>query len=195
MKRTSFVSVLLLIAFGVVIYLVYLWVTPPEFRVSRLEEEQAIYSIIINDILNKEDLLGEKTESSGIDANEYSDYVEERLPELKGETWNDYQEVNMQSYYLINYLPPNTPFTILSGAESEQIYRDGWEAYKDKYPNSYRIISFSRIGFDSEFSQALVLKVYGTPTETGGFSEGTFLLFQKKHGAWILIQELMAWIT
>ena len=191
MKRTYFVLVSLLIVYGIVIYLVYLWVIPPQSLDSRLEEEQAIYSII----LSKEDLLVEKTEPGGFDANEYRDYVEKRLPELKEETWNDYQEVNMQSYSLKNYLPANMPFTFLSDVEIEQIYQDGWEAYKDKYPNSYRIMSFSRIGFDSRFSQALVLKVYSAPTEEGGFSEGTFLLFQKKHGVWTLIQELMAWIT
>jgi hypothetical protein len=191
MKRTDFVLVPLLIVFGVVIYLGYLWVTSSQSPDSRLEEEQAIYSII----LNEEDLLGEKTEPGGFDANDYHDYVEERLPELKEETWNDYQEVNTQSYFLKNYLPANMPFTILSGAEIEQIYQDGWEAHKDKYPNSYRIMSFSRVGFDSRFSQALVLKVSSAPTEEGGYSEATFLLFQKKDGEWTLVQELMAWIT
>jgi hypothetical protein len=191
MKRTYFVLVALLIVGGVVIYLGYLWVTPSQSLDPRLEEEQAIYSII----LSKEDLLGEKTEPGGFNTNEDRDYVEERLPELKGETWNDYQEVNMQSYSIKNYLPVNTPFTILSRAEIEQIYKDGWEAHRDKYPNSYRIMSVSRIGFDSGFSQALVLKVYSAPTEEGGYSEATFLLFQKKNGVWTLIQELMAWIT
>lgn len=191
MKRTYFVLMALLIVGGVVIYLGYLWVTPSQSPDSRLEEEQAIYSII----LSKEDLLGEKTEPGGFNTNEDRDYVEERLPELKAETWNDYQEVNMQSYSIKNYLPVNTPFTILIGAEIEQIYQDGWEAHKDKYPNSYRIMSVSRIGFDSEFSQALVLRVYSAPTEEGGYSEATFLLFQKKNDVWTLIKELMAWIT
>jgi hypothetical protein len=191
MKRTYSVLVSLFIIFGIVIYLVYLWVTPPQSLDSRLAEEQAIYSIIIS----REDLLAEKTEPGGFDANEYRDYVEKRLPELREETWNDYQEVNTQSYSFKNYLSVNMPFTFLSGVEIEQIYQKGWEAYKDKYPNSYRITSFSRIGFDSRFSQALVLKVYSAPTEEGGYSEGTFLLFQKKHGVWTLVQELMAWIT
>ena len=191
MKRTHFVLVSLLIIFGAVIYLVYFGVTPKQSLDSRLQEEQAIYSMI----LSKEYLLVEETEPGGLEANEYPDYVGQRLPELKEETWKDYQEINTQSYSIKNYLPTDAPFTFLSDAEIEHIWDGGWKAYQDKYPNSHGIMSFSRVGFDSGFSQALVLKVYSAPTEEGGFSEATFLLFRKEHGVWILTQELMAWIS
>ncbi len=191
-KRT-FIILAALLACGIIIFLVYLWVMPSESHTSRLAEEQSIYSTIINGPV----ALEEKTSLgfanlSGIDF----EYLKNGLPELQEETWLDFQKSNKESYPIKDYLSPSSSFVLLSDTEA-QIYQDGWKTFYKDYPAAYGIIALSRIGFNSSFSQALVLKGYygGSTTGDESYTDGRFIFLQKIHGTWTMAGELIAWIS
>ena len=86
----------------------------------------------------------------------------------------NFQENNRQSYLIQNYLPPAHNYILLSANDIQQRPDGGW-------------VSLSRIGFNSNFTQALVLlsqnaKVKGSVDICNEFYE----VLQKANGTWDL---------
>jgi len=195
-RKRAFLIFVSLLAYGAIIFLVYLWVMPPLSHVSRLEEEQEIYSSLVR----KSDVLEDTTIIGWSDfSKDYLEFIKRGLPKLEEETLTDFQKRDNASDLIKDYFPTHISYIFLSSPEIEKNYQDGWEAFNNKYPDSHGITSFSRIGFNFRFTQALVFKEYGNPAElgsdNGSYGEGTFILLEKKNDVWSVIGELLMWVT
>jgi hypothetical protein len=112
---------------------------------------------------------------------EIARYITNVFQNISQETLSDFQEINKQSYPLKDYFPPN----IYNNPNNQQ-------------KTSWRQISFSRIGFDSSLTQALVLVRdchYGCLHDTGNYHDvGGFFLLHKADEKWTILEIRTCWI-
>lgn len=98
------------------------------------------------------------------------------FPVVKREAYLDLREQNQHSYLIKDYLPETINNEVTSS-------RNWW-------------FSFSRIGFDSSLTQALVVKEKHIGCESDGFCyrvEGWLLFLQKVNDTWIVKDEPIYW--
>jgi hypothetical protein len=178
-----------LLAYGVFIFLAYLWVTPHPPQASRIQVEQEIYSVLLNSpYIRGSNVWGEHTSLGDVDLSpDTIQYIKNLSPSIMDSTLNDFQKSNRQSHFLKGYLPANNDYLFLSDAEVELLFSD-WEAFSNEHPDVVGFISLSKIGFDSSYTQALVLrssynKLFDAPFEYGG--HGLLFLFRKIGVYWV----------
>ncbi len=149
---------------------------------DRLESEKEIYSLLLAGIYSNGGIplieyttLGYPT-YSGFSEEDFSLW-NNKNHNLKQETFANFVEINQQSYSIREYLPREI---------SDQI-----KGQQDM------LVSLSRIGFNSQLTQSLVVKKSGMGCDNKGdccYSEGSVLFLQKIHDQWIIKDELMNWI-
>ena len=167
---------------------------------SRLSAEREIYLTIIHGVLgifpeellevreythiDELTILGEG-EFQGCTSEWCTQFIANRMPNLKQDTLIDFQKQNRQSFSIKDYLPPIIENSLMHPDDIQQITRH---------------ISFSRIGFNSSLTQALVIveDCHGDGCSNGSgdiYSIGDFLLFRKYNGEWVVEYRFNAWIT
>ena len=170
-----------------------------------LNAEQKVYSALLTDQRKAYNIdpgkfqIVEYTNSGELRGNTPSDSAGysleldiDKFPQLQPETWADFQENNKTSYPINEYLPSTADVILVnpdnfetnSGANSDHFY--WW-------------VSFSRIGFNSSLTQALVLvgdcrgeSCYNT-TSVSIYSQGSYVLLQQKNGEWEIQSYQEAW--
>jgi hypothetical protein len=177
---------------------VFLFVRQQPSHEARLEAEREIYSILFASLVAPEEiseikdftLIDEYTslgDSRGCTPENwcYPSIIED-VPQLRQATLADFREKNNESYPLREYLPSTIDNSLLA-IDAQKAY--WWR------------LSFSRIGFNSSLSQALVLvgdcRGDGCFSSQGEFiyGRGFFSLLEKVDGKWVIQDEAFAWIT
>ena len=175
-----FLSLALIV--GAVLFQAYFGI--PFEPVSRLGAEREIYSALTSENY----IFEEYTTMGDLDlSEEIIQYIKGEAPGIKDDTLADFQGKNSQSYLLKDYLPTNASYMFLSDGEVKQFY-DDWEAFSKQHPNVHVINSFSRVGFNSTFTQAVVwigskAKTSDVPFEYIG--DELIYIFQRIGNRWI----------
>jgi len=171
-----------IIGIGVVATLLFKPIPSP---VARLEAEHEIYTILLTDprfsdgqtnLILEFTTLGEFQEN--ISENSVQ-FITEGLPTLKRETLVDFQEINKIAYPIKGFLPSLNNYSLVNPNVNRQIW---WK-------------SFSRIGFNSSATQALIIVEYFAACENGGceYGTGNFVLFKKVNDKWTIEEYLQIW--
>jgi hypothetical protein len=168
-------------------------VTPP----PQIEtQEYAVYSAMIqqNPIgfdLGPSILIREQT-VSGLDSFERT--LEEGRP-LPARLVDSYRSRNTVSYALDPSLDVELDYALMPEEEFRQIFLRGGSAsarFHDRYPKASGVVSFSRVGFDANEGEAVVLMGYvcGDLCAAGGL-----YLLVKEEGNWKIRESLMEWMA
>ena len=118
-------------------------------------------------------------------ADDTGSFVIDGFTDLQRKTLTDYLEKNEDSYPIKGFLPPTANVKLVNPANGEQLY--WW-------------VSFSRIGFNSSLTQALVLveDCRGDLCFDGSgdfmYRQGYYVFLQKENGEWIIKDQLEAWL-
>ncbi len=143
-------------------------------------------------------IFEERTTVVNVDLSTGEDeYIRQGLRTLDQETSKDFQGINAKSYLLKDYLPSSSDYVFLSRDEIQQLSKDNWKGFSAKYPGENGIGYFSRVGFNPNFTQALVLEGYYAPSN-GPFSTigaGFLIILQKANGKWVEREQLVVSIT
>jgi hypothetical protein len=87
-------------------------------------------------------------------------------------------------------------YVLLDKADFESFFRvkdlEGWEDFYKKYPTSSGYVNFSRVGFNTTFTKAIVFR-----SESCGplCSSGDYILFEKMDGKWRNVDRFNCWIS
>ena len=106
---------------------------------------------------------------------------------LERELINSFKERNQQPYPLEPILDFGVEYQLLTQEEVDELRpldeASGWKLLYEKYPNSYGFVYLSRVGFNADFSQALVFM--GT-FHYERLMEGGYYLMIKQDGRWVI---------
>ena len=127
---------------------------------------------------------------------------------LSEEAFSDFQAKNKEQYRLENKLsvtPPcvfiseekeNTlfPFAQITSIDSYTIQKiqESWRQFYKEYPGMHGILTFSRVGFNSDKSQAVVYVRYD-----GGLMshDGSYFLLMHTSGSWRIQTQKLIWFS
>lgn len=171
----------------------------PPFSPDIASEEYLVYSAVIKRFgqpyTNKLLFIVDRT-IDPFDPEELLDaFDHQQQPYLERATLYDYRRKYHHPCQLTDQFQLSFGYMMLNKESHEEIFKDGctgWCKYFEDYPNSSGFISFSRVGFNPEGSQALVYVIHGC----GGLC-GTsgYMVLKKQEGEWMIQKSMAVWIS
>ncbi len=178
-------------------------------------EEYAVYSALINNSIRDSDADERRSEDadrllvineqpsiwSGFadeNADKFFAELKESSPDLQAEAVNDLRAKSDGHQKLERRFDIEQKYVLVSDEEIEDYFKQsvggGWKAFYQKYPNSGGFVTFSRVGFNADQTQALVYQSHHCGGTWGG---GSYLLLTKKNGAWMIERSVgpAAWVS
>jgi hypothetical protein len=165
--------------------------------------------VILNDTVKSDYIL-----SGSMHKESVLEYTYERLSTYKKDLLKDFRESNQNSTKLEKQSPTDYEYNFVSKVEIDMlleigrkeyseslqkckcIYLDSgssWQPIRRKYPNSWGIYKFSRIGFSSDKKLALVFLAI----EAGDYGDSKFYILEKVDDKWKIKENVgvSSWIT
>ncbi len=161
--------------------------------ITQVDEDYAVYSTILADsrYKNKIIIISDYTLQSAFTP--YS--LNQDISNLSEDTISNYQTVKEDNQKLENNFAVEDNVLLLSEKERSILFRkgqNGWEKFYKKYSNVKGIISFSRVGFNQERTQALVSVSIGCGSLCG---EGNLIFLEKENGKWNVERKIGLWVS
>lgn len=142
-------------------------------------EEYSVYSVVLSD----DGYIDAKTRQVVIRNHTLPGFtggpIQSGIHSLSRETIDDYESKNKSTTPLKAELNLKVRYTLISDEEVDKIFHDpaaGWETFFSKFPGSKGLINLSRVGFNSDRTQAIVHVGIGC----GGTCGDTQVIFLRK---------------
>jgi hypothetical protein len=157
-------------------------------------EEYAVYSAVITQMYVPTKVIVLRNEVAVVGSDTPFRPLLNRLTSLSRATMNDYDAKNKAPHPLRPLFTLPNPYVLIGQEEIDAVYQDqgaGWKRFAEKYPGAPGIITVSRVGFNAQRTQALLLLGQGCGTRCG---RGLYVLLVKKHGTWEIAQEELLYV-
>jgi hypothetical protein len=176
----------------------------PKFQLKTSDNlddlDYRVYSRILDEIFDAESLVAmQEVESGGpFNNHAYIQFLKEQYPELDTMVFWDPVFANDTVYYLENkFSVPSKKVSLISAEEIQYIFHngdinEGWEEFYRRYPNSPGTISFSRIGYNTNKTQAMV-GLGNMYASLGG--EGSLVFLKLEYNRWVIVKIIPTWIS
>jgi hypothetical protein len=159
-----------------------------------------VYSRVLDELFDAENLVvTQEVESGGpFNNHAYIQFLKEQYPELDTMVFWDPVFANDTMYYLENkFSVPSKNVFLISAEEIQYIFHNddinvGWEEFYRRYPNSSGTISFSRIGYNTNKTQAMV-GLGNMYASLGG--EGSLIFLKLEYNRWVIVKIIPTWIS
>ncbi len=116
--------------------------------------------------------------------------------ELLADTIANFKLRNLAIDFLSNRFRTPLPTILITHKEEAELSDKSpghfWETLRQKYPDAIGIFTLSRVGFNSQKTQAVVYVAYRSGEEGG---DGRYVLLQRKDGVWIRQRSAIAWMS
>jgi len=163
-------------------------------------EEEAVYAALFEEMYGEPQMLAlmAETETSPMSTENTDstlEYVLSQMSEVDEETVAGFRVRNDAAYPLRPDMDLGLPYVLLTRDDVDEIFdvnTSGWDVFYTRYPNSPGLTSVSRVGFNADFTQALVY--IGTQSHWLAGS-GHYVLLEKTGGRWQVEQQVMTWIS
>jgi hypothetical protein len=154
------------------------------------QDVQAVYATLLKDYPGTTAVLREDTSGDTFtqDEQEARGYIKSNFPNISDETVNAYLARNAAPTKLPADMDLGVSYTLLTTPEFLEITgKSNWgEVLKERYPGSEGVTAFSRVGFNSAHTQALV---YVTRVLAPLIGEGGYYLLEYDQGKWEIIDQ------
>ncbi|MEO6393056.1 MAG: hypothetical protein ABIP75_14505 [Pyrinomonadaceae bacterium] len=162
-------------------------------------DEYLVYDALLADWLGTDGplriVLGRFTKDRIMD----EDSVDSAKPigDVSKETSNDYGQKNRRRTYelLKDLFPHPEKIILINDSETNELFSDrteGWKLFYVRYPNSQGMTTLSRVGFDSNKTEAVVY--FGTQSDWLA-GAGYQVILRKTEGIWKIASRRMLWIS
>jgi hypothetical protein len=121
-------------------------------------------------------------------------YLRKKLKGLQEETLGDFLAKNKERHLVAPDLTLAGRLVCIADEDLRHIFRDyqGWERFRETYPDSRGTVGFSRVGFNPALTQGLVYAGIQADWLTG---QGAYWLYSRSPGGWVELASAMAWIS
>jgi hypothetical protein len=162
------------------------------------DNEYKIYSAVILQKFSHQSI--DKVVISQLTTNETSiraiEFFEDTYKKLDIDLVNDSKTKNSNRYKLENKYSISQRVILISDEERNDIFRttnisNNWDSFYERYPNSSGIIELSRVGFDNNYTKALLY--YGISQREVG--QGYLILLSNEKNKWIIKEQYILWTS
>jgi hypothetical protein len=119
--------------------------------------------------------------------------LQNKVPTLKRTTIDAFREVNKQQASVRRSFHPAFDYELVDSIQLDSIFKNGdWPAYYKRFPGSPGILTFSRVGFSADGTQAL----FYLNNRCGALcGTGRYVVMEKRNGRWIVEKEIEMWVS
>jgi hypothetical protein len=121
--------------------------------------------------------------------------LQSKAPTLKQTTIDAFRNVNRQQASLRRSFHPAIDYELVDSAQLESFFKRGggdWLAFYKRFPGSPGIITFSRVAFSEDGTQALFYLSNHCGELCG---TGMYVVMEKRDGSWAIEKEIEMWIS
>jgi hypothetical protein len=121
--------------------------------------------------------------------------LQNKVPTLRQTTIDAYREVNAQQASVRRSFQPSIEYELVDSAQLEPIFKRGggdWPAYYKQFPGSQGVLTFSRVGFSADGTEALF---YLSNHCSGLCGTGQYVVMEKRNGRWVIGKEIEMWVS
>ncbi len=173
---------------------------PTPMEVDPQAEEESVYASLFAEIYGEPRMYVLMEQSSpgmgGVEAlDSILDTYLTRFSDLEAETAESFRLRNETATSLPANMDIGLPYVLLTQADFQEIFAlntSGWDVFYTRYPNSPGMTTLSRVGFNDDFTQAFL---YAGTWSNWLAGAGFYYLLEKVDGAWVILQQVMAWIS
>ncbi|MFH2104169.1 MAG: hypothetical protein ABIJ39_12525 [Chloroflexota bacterium] len=172
---------------------------PTPATVDLETEERAVYAALLADQYPAPGYVIMDSTATGLDGvadlDETLRIVNAQLSGVADETMEDFQGRNLTTQPLAADLPLGVAYTLFSLEDMRLLFaenQNGWDLFYNRYPASRGIITFSKVGFNLDFDQALVYVGIQSGWHSGS---GAFYLLAKLEGIWHVVTQTLTWVS
>jgi hypothetical protein len=192
MRRVAVVVLLLILSSSCGVF-----VPAPEEMVTPSEDEYLVYSTLIEEMVGDAELIVIR-DSTGLD---FVDDISEAVEQIRKSTLGagegvlgDFRVKAAYPLQLENRFSFTGTIVLMSQEEFDSIFMDGgvWDEFYERYPKSSNgIMTFSRVGFNSQLDEALVYVGIQAHFKDGA---GYYVFLEKLRDGWTIGETTMAWV-
>lgn len=164
-----------------------------------------LYSLVLTETqTNFKQIVVFQTSSKGMSITEeigsdtYVNFLKSEIPDLDVSVFIDFRTKNANTVNFDNKFMVSSKTVKLIGEEelksifSAQEANGGWKNFYTKYPDSHGHISFSRIGYNTTQTEA-VLEIGNFYASLG--AEGAIVILKKENSIWKIIKIQATWVS
>ena len=124
----------------------------------------------------------------------FAESLREKAPSLRQATLDAYRKANANPALLRPRLHPLIRYQVVSMAQLEPILGKGgsWYAYYKQFPSSQGLLTFSRVGFSPDGTQAFF---YYSNICEGLCGGGSYVVMQRQATVWVIDREIEMWVS
>jgi hypothetical protein len=121
--------------------------------------------------------------------------LREKAPILQRATTDSFLQANFQQAFVHRSIRSPIDYQLVTSAELEPIFCKHcgfWPEYYKRFPGATGIVTWSRVGFNSDGTQALFFENYRC---SGLCGTGRYVVMEKKNGIWVITTDIVAWVS
>ena len=116
-------------------------------------------------------------------------------PSLQQTTIDAFQKINSQQACIRRSFHIQVNYELIDSTRLDNIFKNngrGWMTYYKQFPNSQGILTFSRVSFSADGTQAL----FYLSNRCGGLCGcGRYVVMEKRNGHWMIGKEIEMWVS
>jgi uncharacterized protein YkvS len=171
-------------------------VRAPEEMVASSEEEYLVYSTLIEEMAGDVELIviRDSTRLEFVDdLNETVEQIRDSTLGVDEEVLGNFRDKNAHPLQFENRFSFAGTTVLMSQEEFDSIFAGSgvWDEFYERYPKSNGIMTFSRVGFNSQYDEALVYIGIQSHFKDGA---GYYVFLEKLNDGWVVGETTLAWV-
>ncbi len=121
--------------------------------------------------------------------------LRQKAPALKQATIDSFRKANFQQASVHRSIRSPIDYELVTPAQLEPIFCKHcgfWPEYYKRFPGASGIVTWSRVGFNSDGTQALFYESYRCGDLCG---TGRYMVMEKKNGSWMIGADIVVWVS
>ncbi|MFD2599913.1 hypothetical protein ACFSQ3_13225 [Sphingobacterium corticis] len=158
------------------------------------DANKQIYSAVLNQYTGSQ-LIVLKGSTSAWSINDYNfDYLKTQLVELERETFDAFITANKNSVSINRWITFDERVASIDSVAVSKMFSEGggWGQFYEEYKGANGMLTFSKIGFNKDETQALIYFEKVSDYKAG---VGKVMLFRKSKNSWKSVKSTEVWIS
>jgi hypothetical protein len=125
---------------------------------------------------------------------EMQKFLRKEIPSLRAATIENFREMNLRQTSLQQRFDLPMTYELVADSTLNSIIHDiaDWPKYYKQYPGAQGFLTLSRVGFSPDGKQAFF---YASNHCGGKCATGSFTVVQKRGPRWIVVKEVIVWVS
>ena len=159
------------------------------------DSKQPVKLVFLNTTQSGDDDLLRDENGHPVPWGKTAESLRKKAPALQEATIDSFRKANSRQAVLHRSVRTPIDYEVVTSAQLEAIFCKhwgDWPEYYKQFPGASGIVTWSRVGFNLDGTQALFYESF----RCGGLcGTGRYLVMEKKNGSWMIGTDIVVWVS